>query len=70
MVRAAEVEDQLPNAARPRDRPCVGLGGGGPGEQFQDGRAVPRPTLQAGPQLIVDPLQFAHHALPGTFARP
>ncbi len=27
-----------------------------------------RATLQTAPQLILDPLQLAHHALPGTFA--
>jgi hypothetical protein len=31
---------------------------------------MPRPTLQTAPQLILDALQLAHHALPGRFARP
>jgi hypothetical protein len=30
---------------------------------------MPRPTLQTAPQLILDPLQVARHARPGTFAR-
>ena len=54
------VENDLPDAVRPRDRMRGRLLGGDAFEHFGDGRPVPRRAFERSLQLVLDSFDLAH----------